>query len=219
MSVFDAKPWELTDVEMKQQGEFLSMYDLTYKDGAGHEKVYEVASRAGSKRSSIGKKPLSKESLSNPINPDAVIILAISDSGKVLLCREFRFSVNQHIYNLPAGLRERGETYEETAARELREETGVEVTEVLDVLHPTLSDPGVTDDSNVLVICRAKGKIKPSDSVYEPIEAKWCSRSELANLLEQDNTMFSSRTQGIIFGALYLGNMIRSTTRLLNSRA
>ena len=58
------------------------------------------------------------------LHPGAAIILPLFDDGSVLLERQFRYPVGQHLYELPAGKLEAGEPPMETAKRELLEETG-----------------------------------------------------------------------------------------------
>ena len=55
---------------------------------------------------------------------DCVVILPVDSQGNILLVRQFRHAVNQEMLELPAGSIDPGETPEETAIRELREETG-----------------------------------------------------------------------------------------------
>ena len=55
---------------------------------------------------------------------DGVIVLAITENGQLVMVEQFRPAIGQHTLELPAGARDFNETPEETAARELYEETG-----------------------------------------------------------------------------------------------
>jgi len=59
-------------------------------------------------------------------HPGGVGVLPVLDSDHVVLIRQYRIAVDQYIYEIPAGLREAKEMAnpEETARRELKEETG-----------------------------------------------------------------------------------------------
>jgi len=55
---------------------------------------------------------------------DCVVVLPVDSEGNALLVRQFRHPVNKDLLELPAGSIDPGETPEEAATRELREETG-----------------------------------------------------------------------------------------------
>jgi len=57
----------------------------------------------------------------------AVATVALTDDGCVLLTRQYRHPVGRIIYDLPAGRQEADELPQQTAARELDEETGYQV--------------------------------------------------------------------------------------------
>lgn len=54
----------------------------------------------------------------------AAVIVAFDEQGKLLLVRQYRYPLHGELLELPAGKIDAGETPEECAARELREETG-----------------------------------------------------------------------------------------------
>lgn len=54
----------------------------------------------------------------------AVCILPMDKDGNVYLVRQYRHAVGEDLIEAPAGLMEEGETPEQAALRELREETG-----------------------------------------------------------------------------------------------
>lgn len=57
-------------------------------------------------------------------HPGAVAIVAIDEQGRWLLVEQYRYAVRKRLLEVPAGTLEAGETPAETAAREIREETG-----------------------------------------------------------------------------------------------
>jgi ADP-ribose pyrophosphatase len=56
--------------------------------------------------------------------PDCVAIVAVDNKGNVILVRQYRHAVGRELLELPAGGIEPGEAPEESARRELEEETG-----------------------------------------------------------------------------------------------
>ncbi|HZG04290.1 MAG TPA: NUDIX hydrolase [Streptomyces sp.] len=57
-------------------------------------------------------------------HPGCALVLPVTEQGEVLLVRSWRIAVRQWCVEAPAGRCEPGETPEQTARRELREETG-----------------------------------------------------------------------------------------------
>ena len=111
-------------IEKKNEGKYITRYDVTYLLNNGEEKVYEIISR---------DKNITDISQLRKTEPDSVVLIMEDETGdKILLNREFRMSIGEWIYNFPAGLIDPGETPAEAAARELREETGLELREIKD---------------------------------------------------------------------------------------
>lgn len=57
-------------------------------------------------------------------HPGAVAVVPVTDDGKVLLVRQYRYPVDNVMLEIPAGKLDAGETPENCALRELEEETG-----------------------------------------------------------------------------------------------
>lgn len=56
----------------------------------------------------------------------SVVIIPIDHEGNILFVRQYRHATGQDMLELPAGTRDGDEPYEACAAREIREETGME---------------------------------------------------------------------------------------------
>jgi 8-oxo-dGTP pyrophosphatase MutT (NUDIX family) len=60
--------------------------------------------------------------------PDWVNVVALTPEKNVLIVQQYRFGVGRTTLEIPAGIVERGETSEQAAVRELKEETGFTAT-------------------------------------------------------------------------------------------
>lgn len=58
------------------------------------------------------------------LHPGAVVILPVIDAEHIVLLRNFRFTIGETLWEVPAGTLEPNEPIEECARRELKEETG-----------------------------------------------------------------------------------------------
>src|ERR1051325_816606 len=58
--------------------------------------------------------------------PDFVVVIALDEQQRLILVRQFRPAVEEFTLELPAGHIEAGETPEQSARKELLEETGYE---------------------------------------------------------------------------------------------
>src|SRR6188472_291738 len=77
----------------------------------------------------------------------AVAVLAMDDANNIVMVYQYRHPVGRRLWELPAGLLDLGgEPPHITAARELREEAGLEATEWR-VLVDLVSAPGFSDES------------------------------------------------------------------------
>jgi 8-oxo-dGDP phosphatase len=79
-------------------------------------------------------------------HPGAVAIVALDDTDRVLMIRQYRHPVRATLWELPAGLRDvAGEPPLETARRELLEEAGYRAAD-WHVLADYLSSPGISTE-------------------------------------------------------------------------
>ena len=74
------------------------------------------------------------------VHPGAVVIIALTDSGKLVMERQYRYPLGREFLELPAGKIDPGEDPLHTARRELAEETGYTAARWrrLGVMHPVI---------------------------------------------------------------------------------
>lgn len=176
-------------IKKVSEGKFINRYDLTYRTVDDKEKVYEIISR--------NKNLRTVDDIRNQ-GTDGVVIIMTDESGeRILLNREFRMAVADYVYNFPAGLIDAGESAKEAAARELKEETGLDMLAVDDVLYDSYSAIGFANETNAVVIGTAAGTFGESTSTVEEIEAGWYSKEEIRELLKDKH--FAARTQAYCY--------------------
>ncbi len=180
---------QVKKIEKKHEGKFITRYDVTYLLNNGEEKVYEIISR---------DKNITDISQLRKTEPDSVVLIMEDETGeKILLNREFRMSIGEWIYNFPAGLIDPGESPAVAAARELREETGLELKEIKDEIDGGYSAIGFSNELTVCFVGVAGGEFKESTSFEEEIEACWYTRAEVRELLK--TAKFAARTQAYCY--------------------
>jgi ADP-ribose pyrophosphatase len=114
------------------------------------------------------------------VHPGASAILALSETGEVLMERQWRYPMGREYLEIPAGKIDAGETPLQTAKRELLEETGMRAAhwEPLTVIHPAI---GFSNE--VIHIFVARGLSGSSEQATldhgERIQTLWMSLTDL----------------------------------------
>lgn len=172
---------EFIKFEKVRNGKYLKNYEFTYLNKSGHEKKYEIVSRRELQGiEDVGGKP------------SGVSIVAVCE-GKMLLLHEFRMGVNKKIYNLCAGMLEADESIEACIARELFEETGLQVKAIKKILPPSFAAVAISDTTTYIAFVEVEGTFEDHTSENEQIDARFYTREEVTRLLETE--FFSSRAQ------------------------
>ena len=125
--------------------------------------------------------------------PDGVVIYSLfgEKADHLIMVRQFRYPLNDYIYELPAGLIDPGESIKETAIREMKEETGLTFTpaEFDDFLsRPHFSSAGMTDETNCTVYGISTGM--PNLDHLEPNEdlsVELVDKNEAKRILREEN--------------------------------
>ncbi len=176
---------KIGNITQTTRNRFLNMYDLDVTTKTGRKALYHVASRAQNVR---------ELKLNTRVNkPDGVIIYALYGEKKdrVVLIRQFRFSIGDYIYEFPAGLIDEGEDYHQAGIRELKEETGLNFHPIpVDEMYsrPYFTTIGMTDESCAAVYGTADGLIsKDGLEDEEEIEVVLADRAEIRRILREEN--------------------------------
>ena len=172
-------------IKKVHEGAFVHRYDISYETKDGRKKIYEMISR--------NPRIKTLEDLQKKEANSVVLTLHDESGEKLLLNREFRLSMGDWIYSFPAGLIEPGETPEETARRELKEETGLDLVNIKEILPLCYSAVGFSNETNLCAVGTAAGTFQESSSAVEEIEAGWYTKEDVRRLLQ--SSLFTARTQ------------------------
>ena len=125
-------------------------------------------------------------------HPGAVAVVPMTDDGKVVLVRQFRYPINRITLELPAGKLELGEQPEATCMRELAEETGLKA-EHLSKLTEFVVAPGYTTER--ITLYKATGLTPTTaaldeDEFVETVEVPF----DEALAMVRDGRIFDAKT-------------------------
>lgn len=125
--------------------------------------------------------------------PEGIAIYAVrkENPGQLVMIRQFRYPLNDYIYELPAGLIDAGETPAQSAIREMKEETGLtlEVYEGGDdcFRRPFFMAQGLTDESSAMIYGYAVGDIsKKEQEDSEDIEVLFVDQGQARDILRTE---------------------------------
>jgi ADP-ribose pyrophosphatase len=150
-------------------------------------------------RIKVEKHPVTDIDLEYIQKPNAIGVLILNEKmDKTLLVKQYRPGVKGDLYEIPAGIIEKGETAESTLKREIREETGY-TEDDFELLYgsekPMILSPGYTTESLYLYV------IKINDDSKKPLEldldegehltCHWFDIDEIENITVDMKTIFS----------------------------
>ncbi|SLM31619.1 putative nucleotide diphosphate hydrolase (MutT family hydrolase) [Desulfamplus magnetovallimortis] len=189
----------MTIIDKKKVTDFnhLNLFKVKYLDRKGTDKSWIYASRSGKDliESESGKDSIQSENRDRSL-PDAVVVVPFHvNKEKLVLIREFRVPLGDYQYGFPAGLMDKGETIEDTASRELREETGLDLLRVVRISPPIYSSSGMTDESVSLVFsfCMGTPSVKWNED-SEDIEVIMVSQKEAQKLVNAPDLKFDVKS-------------------------
>ena len=164
---------------------WLNLFNVEYIDKKGCDKSWQIASRQNEPKCVT-------EDFSMP---DAVVIVPFhKERKKVVITREYRIPLKDYEYGFPAGLVDKGETIEAAARRELKEETGLDVTRFTKISQPIYSSAGMTDESVAMVYVECVGRPSIEENAdSEEIEVILISQSEASRLLKDPKLKFDAK--------------------------
>ena len=176
---------KISEVSRLTDNPHLNLYHLKGTNRVGKPLNYYIASRV---------KNMERLKLKTKRNdPDGIIVYSLygEKRDRVVLVRQYRYSIDDYIYEFPAGLVEEGEGDREAGIRELKEETGLSL-ELIDA-DPMFEKPGfmsvgMTDESCATIYGYASGTpSKKGQEDSEEIEIVLADREEVKRILKEEH--------------------------------
>lgn len=175
----------ILNIKKQTDNRFLNLYELEARRRSGRVAPYFLASR----EESVDKLMIS----TGENHPNGVIIYGLygEKKDKVALVRQFRYPINDYVYEFPAGLVEKGEDLNEAAIREMYEETGLTLHVApckKEYQKPFFTTVGMTDESCGTVFGYLEGTpTNQHQEESEDIQVVLADRKECARILKEEN--------------------------------
>ncbi len=174
----------IKDIKKCTDNRFLNFYELSAERRNGNVYPYYMSSRA---------KDSKDLKINTKINtPDGVIIYALygEQKDRVVLVRQFRYPIDDYIYEFPAGLVEPGEDMKKAAIREMYEETGLTLSPLSvpdGYTKPCFTTIGMTDESCGTIFGYASGSpTNCHQETSEDIQIILADRTECRRILKEE---------------------------------
>lgn len=144
--------------------------------------------------------------IDSPLRTNAVVIVPVVktlDGERLLLIKEFRLPIRTYEYGFPAGLMDVDENAVDAAKRELEEETGLTVTNIIKSSPPVVSSAGLSDEIVEIVFVEAEGIISTDkQEASEDIESLLLDRAAVTRLCDRtgefENVLISAKAWSIL---------------------
>lgn len=163
---------------------FLNLYQIDAVDKRGAEFNYYFASRNDESHIKLRTKET---------KPEGIVIYAVTAEPRprLVLIRQYRYPLDDYIYELPAGLVDPGETPAQAAAREMKEETGLDFSEYTKgsplFRRPFFMGPGFTDETSAAVYGTVSGQISDRGTEStEEIQVLLADRKQVSGILRTE---------------------------------
>jgi ADP-ribose pyrophosphatase len=196
----DGGAMKILSIEKVTNEKWVNLFAATFEHN-GHQGRWTFASRK--KQPHVGEH-----------KADAVVIVPVlREEGKpdrLVMVKEFRVPIGGYSYAFPAGLLEEGEAIEDTVRRELREETGFEVSAIKKVSPVLFSSTGLTDEAAVIafVDARTTPEAKQHLDHSEDLEVLLLDFGQACALSEKEDVNIDAKAWSVLFLYQQLGQFV-----------
>ncbi|MDH3884821.1 MAG: NUDIX hydrolase [Desulfobacterales bacterium] len=177
--------FEIKQARKLTDEKWLNLFDVKYVAKTGEEKSWQMATRKKKPKCMTGRYD----------QPDAVVIVPFHKAkDKLVITREYRVPLNDYEYGFPAGLIDEGESVEQATRRELREETGLNLSRLIKMSPPIYSSAGMTDESVAMVYVECEGEpSNTGNTEFELIEVLLISPAQAFQMCSDSTLRFDAK--------------------------
>lgn len=173
-----------TSIHKLSDNRFLNLFKLNALTDAGRAFDYYFVSRRKEEKLKLYTKDIQAEGC-------VIYPILKEQPDKIVMIRQYRYPLDDYLYEFPAGLIDEGETAAQAAIREMKEETGLnfEVYEGGEEAYrrPFFMGAGFTDESCQAVFGYANGKVN-QDKIEdtETIQVLLVDQKEAQRILREE---------------------------------
>jgi ADP-ribose pyrophosphatase len=135
----------------------------------------------------------------------AVGLIPVLGDGRIVLTEQYRYATGETLIEIPAGRLEPGESPDETARRELAEETGFEADEIRNVL-TFYTAPGYTSEKLYLYVARELRSVESKPDLDEDIHLMEVSLAEAVRLIEKGEIKDGKTVAALLYYKTFLAS-------------
>ncbi len=138
-------------------------------------------------------------------HPGASAILVVTNDGRIVLERQYRYPIDEIIWEIPAGKLDENEDPEDCAKRELKEETGI-TAGIWKGLGHIYTTPGFSDEKIHLFFARDLEKGEANPDADELVEIEFFTPKEVERMIVENritdaktiSAFFRAKTEGLL---------------------
>ncbi len=122
------------------------------------------------------------------------------DDPQLLLIKQYRYAAEDYLYEIPAGRLDEGESPEECARRELREETGC-TAQRIEHMYTLYTTPGFTDEKIHLFLAEGITRGEARREADEFLEVETVPLSRALHMVRDGEVRDAKTAVGILYAA------------------
>lgn len=141
-------------------------------------------------------------------HPGGAVVLGLLEDQKIILIKQYRYPINEFIYELPAGKLDPGEDPKECAIRELEEETGFKP-EKIELLSYIYTTPGFCNEKLYIYLAEKLQKVRQNLEEGELISVEFRTIDEAVEMIIKGEIVDAKSIAGIMIAEKILKKLSR----------